>query len=66
MKFIITADIHFGSRNDQGFSMQTKYTEQAPELVHALGQAAVEQGGQSDTCRDAHQTRGCKRLFQEN
>lgn len=46
MKFIITADIHFGSRNDQGFSMQTKYTEQAPELVHALGQAAVEQGAE--------------------
>ena len=31
MKFIIVADIHFDNPNDQGFSMQEKYTEQAGE-----------------------------------
>ena len=46
MKFIIVADIHFGSLNKQGFSMQTKYTEQAPEILRALGEAAVEQGAE--------------------
>ena len=42
MRFIITADIHFGLPNDQGFSMQMKYTEQAPELLTALGKAALD------------------------
>ncbi len=42
MRFIIIADIHFGLPNDQGFSMQMKYTEQAPELLTALGKAALD------------------------
>ena len=46
MKFIIVADIHFGNPNDIGFSMQCKYTEQAPEILRALSRAAVEQGAE--------------------
>lgn len=46
MKFIIVADIHFGSPNNSGFSMQNKYTEQAPEILRALSRAAVEQGAE--------------------
>lgn len=43
MRFIIIADIHFGSPNDQGFFMQRKYTEKAGEILNALGQAAQDQ-----------------------
>ena len=41
MKFIIVADIHFDNPNDQGFSMQEKHTEQAGEILDALGRAAA-------------------------
>ena len=46
MKFILVADIHFGSPNDYGFSMQCKYTAQAPEILGALSGAAVEAGAE--------------------
>lgn len=46
MKFILVADIHFGSPNDGGFSMQCKYTEQAPEILAALSRAAVDVGAE--------------------
>ena len=42
MKFILAADIHFENPNDQGFSMQQKYTEQAREILAALGRAALD------------------------
>ena len=46
MRFIIVADIHFGSANDSGFSMESKYTEQAPEILKVLGEAAVAHGAE--------------------
>ena len=46
MRFIIVADIHFGSANDSGFSMESKYTEQAPEILKVLGEEAVAQGAE--------------------
>jgi len=42
MRFFIVADIHIGDGNNVGFSMQKKYTEQAPEIMQALNEAARE------------------------
>ena len=46
MKFIIVADTHFGYPDDCGFSMQTKYTAEAPEIFQALGEEAVAQNAE--------------------